>query len=97
MTEHDAERLEGESCSASRISLFIAMLLARETICQGPGTITKNSLIIFLGQINSPLFSKFEDSASLASALIPELCPAHKQPQVVGAGKFAHYLFSNFR
>jgi F0F1-type ATP synthase membrane subunit b/b' len=97
MTEHDAERLEGESCSAYRISLFIAMLLARETICQGPGTITKISLIIFLRQINSPLFSKFEDSASLASALIPELCPTLKQPQVVGAGKFAQYLFSNFR
>jgi hypothetical protein len=89
------ERLEDEEHPAARVSLFIAMLLAGETICQGVGTIKEKRLVSFLKQINSPLFLPSQDAASLASSLVTELSPAsNRGSRTVGASQFAQYLLA---
>eukprot|EP00943_MAST-04B_sp_MAST-4B-sp1_P009540 g9540.t1 len=90
-------RLEDETNPEARCSLFIAMLLAGNTICTGPGTISERRLITFLEQVNSPLFSSLDDATNLANRLVVELNPANskcKANRTVQVSQFAEYILS---
>ncbi len=90
-------RLEDEKNPEARCSLFIAMLLAGNTICTGPGAISERRLVTFLEQVNSPLFSSLNDATNLANQLIIELNSNNSdgiKNRTVQVSQFAEYILS---